>query len=619
MPLSAISSLRSNLARLKRQLIVGNCVFLAVVLLTAALAAKSSYDSHQNRALQTVVGMVQTLSLDVGESLAHIDRTLLSTLRQISRLEARGPLTAKELMDVTEEQRSLVPTMTALRLTHADGLVLTSGEQPGVSLADRDYYLAAKARPDSLVVSDPLKGRVQNVWGLILARARTSADGKFLGVIYGGVTTAALNDLFRSASVGPKGAVALRTIGLKLVVRYSPIESDPYAGVGTSNVSDALRDAVSANPNQGSFRTRTALDGIERVTAYKKLPGYPMLLAVGLATEDFLVPWWSQLWTIGSLALMLEVLVLAFSYIVFRAHQQQNQSGEVIARLAQERGVLLDNDLVGMVKVRDRHSVWHNKAFAQLFGYRPSELDKHPSRMFYLDEESYARVGQGYASLASGSTFRTQLEMARKDGTRIWIDLSGTALEGGESLWLMMDINAIKRSEEQARHLAFHDALTGLPNRYLLAERLDFLLKDAERRQARLAVCYLDLDGFKGVNDQMGHDAGDALLRAAAQRLTACIRANDVVARIGGDEFVVVLNQPGTDEGIEQALGRLIDAFVPAVSLPGGIEARVGVSVGVALYPHHAHTVAELLYLADQAMLAGKRNGKGRWVLHEPA
>jgi diguanylate cyclase (GGDEF)-like protein len=221
--------------------------------------------------------------------------------------------------------------------------------------------------------------------------------------------------------------------------------------------------------------------------------------------------------------------------------------------------------------------------------------------------------------MAAGSTFRTQLQMARKDGTRTWIDLSGVALEGGESLWLMVDINAVKRSEEQAQHLAFHDALTGLPNRYLLAERLDFLLKDAERRQARLAVCYLDLDGFKGVNDQMGHDAGDALLRAAAQRLTACIRANDVVARISGDEFVVVFNQPGTDEGIEHALGRLMDAFVPPVSLPSGIEARVGVSVGVALYPHHAHTVAELLYLADQAMLAGKRNGKGRWVLHEPA
>jgi diguanylate cyclase (GGDEF)-like protein/PAS domain S-box-containing protein len=438
-----------------------------------------------------------------------------------------------------------------------------------------------------------------------------------LGVVYGGITTSTFIEQFKRASVGAHGAVAMRTTALKLVARYSAVESDPYAGVGTSKVSVALRDAVAADPTQGSFRTPTLLDGIERVTAYKQLPGFPMLLAVGLATDDFLQPWWRQLWVIGSMALLLEALVVAFSLVIFQAQKRQEQAGEQIAQMALERGALLDNELVGMVKLRDRHEVWHKKALAKLFGYESGELRNASSRMLYLDDESHARIGEAYASLAPGSTFRTQLRMARKDGSSIWIDLSGAALDGGESLWLMVDINAVKGSEERAQHLAFHDALTGLPNRHLLAERLEFLLRDVERRRSCLAVCYLDLDGFKAINDQHGHDAGDDLLRVAAQRLNASVRANDVVARMGGDEFVVVLNQPDQADGVELALGRLLDAFGPPIVLPNGIEAGVGVSVGVALYPQDAQTSADLITLADQAMLRGKRTGKGRWVLHE--
>jgi diguanylate cyclase (GGDEF)-like protein/PAS domain S-box-containing protein len=618
MPLSPISLLRGNLKRFKRHLVYGNIACMIIVVLAAALATKSSYDSHQDRARQASIAMAQALSQDIGESFAQIDHTLLSTLRQVDRMEAHGPLSARELSAVTEEQRALVPSMTALRLTDAEGWVLNPGDKPSVSVGDRDYFRAAKAQPARLAVSDPLKGRINKAgWGVILARARVSADGRFQGVIYGGITTSKFHEQFQRVSVGAHGSVALRTAELKLIARYSPIELDKNAGVGTSKVSKALQDAVAADPTHGSFHTRTALDDIERITAYQQLPGYPMMLVVGLATNDFLQPWWRQLWVIGSFALLLESLVLSFSFALFRAQQRQEQAGEQIVHLALERGVLLDNELVGMAKLRNRQVVWHNRALAQVFGYGPGELNMASTRLLYLDDESYARVGEGHANLTVGSTFRTQLQMARKDGSSIWIELSGAALEGGESLWLIVDINVVKLSEEQARFLAFHDPLTGLPNRHLLAERLEFLLSDAARRQACVGVCYLDLDGFKAVNDHYGHDAGDELLRIAALRMNGSVRANDVVARIGGDEFVVVVSQSDTVDGIEQALSRLLDAFEPPFVLSNGIEVIVGVSIGVAVYPRHAQRVADLITLADQAMLAGKRTCKGRWVMHE--
>jgi diguanylate cyclase (GGDEF)-like protein/PAS domain S-box-containing protein len=411
--------------------------------------------------------------------------------------------------------------------------------------------------------------------------------------------------------------VTLRSTSLQLIARYSPLDANPEAGTGTTRVSEQLRAALATNPKQGSFVTRTALDGVERATAYEAVPDYPMLMLAGLATEDFYAGWRREVGVLAALLLLLEAVLVAFSVFIYRAQARQVQERSRVELLAAERGALLDNELVAMVRLHGRSEVWHNAALDRLFGYEPGELSGQSSRLLYLDDESYAEVGRAYQCLETPQRYRTQLRMRRKDGSPVWIDLSGTALPDGESLWLMLDITAIKNSEEQARHLAFHDMLTGLPNRQLLFERLAFLLRDAERNDRWLAVCYLDLDGFKAVNDAQGHDAGDALLRSTAERLSAGVRGNDVVARIGGDEFVLVLNQLNGLYDERHALNRLLTAFEAPVLLPGGGEARVGISIGVAMYPRHGRDVNTLITCADRAMLAGKRAGKGRWVMYE--
>jgi diguanylate cyclase (GGDEF)-like protein len=166
--------------------------------------------------------------------------------------------------------------------------------------------------------------------------------------------------------------------------------------------------------------------------------------------------------------------------------------------------------------------------------------------------------------------------------------------------------------------MANFDALTGLPNRILLADRLQQGLAMARRNNRLLAVCFLDLDEFKPVNDCFGHAVGDALLQEVAQRLSTAVRSGDTVARIGGDEFVLILNELETRDEANTILERLIgDIALPCHVM--GHTLSVTASIGVILCPHPVAQPDELVRLADEAMYQAKRDGRNRWVIASPS
>lgn len=174
------------------------------------------------------------------------------------------------------------------------------------------------------------------------------------------------------------------------------------------------------------------------------------------------------------------------------------------------------------------------------------------------------------------------------------------------------DVTESFRARAEAEYHARHEPLTGLPNRRLMAERLEDVATRAILEGARAAVFYVDLDGFKRVNDTLGHDAGDLVLLACAERLRACVRDSDLVARVGGDEFVLVVESVGPERA-RQLAQRIADHLSTPVEVAGR-TAEVGCSVGVALLPEDSSDPEELVRLADRAMLAAKRAGRGRVV-----
>jgi diguanylate cyclase (GGDEF)-like protein len=172
------------------------------------------------------------------------------------------------------------------------------------------------------------------------------------------------------------------------------------------------------------------------------------------------------------------------------------------------------------------------------------------------------------------------------------------------------------RQQEDLRKKATHDSLTKLPNRALFEDRLDAAVRRSQRAKHRFALAYVDLDGFKDVNDRHGHAAGDALIVATAERLLRAVRASDTVARLGGDEFAMLFEVLDSPAGAEYVGAKVLRSLLDPVRMYSDlekteVEVRVGASIGIALYPDHALSSGDLIMLADMTMYAIKRSGGG--------
>jgi diguanylate cyclase (GGDEF)-like protein/PAS domain S-box-containing protein len=192
-------------------------------------------------------------------------------------------------------------------------------------------------------------------------------------------------------------------------------------------------------------------------------------------------------------------------------------------------------------------------------------------------------------------------------------------LSGGEfygHLWQFRDISERKKSEAELLHLAHYDPLTRLANRTLFRERLRLALAHARRSQRTLAVLFADLDGFKEINDSLGHAAGDEVLRTVAERLRAAVRDTDAVARFGGDEFAVLVEDTAGEQDVERVVNKLLRMVAEPILLAGGTRA-VTASIGISTYPDHGAGEDELLERADVAMYRAKQAGKNTWRFYE--
>jgi diguanylate cyclase (GGDEF)-like protein/PAS domain S-box-containing protein len=332
---------------------------------------------------------------------------------------------------------------------------------------------------------------------------------------------------------------------------------------------------------------------------------------------------------------------------------------EALKQLLLEQQAILDNALIAIAFLKGRDILRCNRRLEQLFGYDPGELNDISSAILYPTEQEYEAGTHNFLDLVRHGSHASDVVLRKKDGTRFWCHLSGNLVEksdpGKGSVWLAEDIterritqaallrardelelrvlertaelataNARlqqeiqerKLAEEQVRHLAHHDALTGLPNRRLLEDRLEQALVRGKRQNLLAAVLFIDLDRFKLVNDTLGHRIGDLLLKAVANRLRELLREGDTVSRVGGDEFVLVLPDLHTTADACDIAQKLLDSLARPYVIDGH-ELFATPSIGISISPKDGHEVEVLISRADAAMYFAKEAGRKNFKLFD--
>ncbi|MDQ2939557.1 MAG: diguanylate cyclase, partial [Actinomycetota bacterium] len=301
---------------------------------------------------------------------------------------------------------------------------------------------------------------------------------------------------------------------------------------------------------------------------------------------------------------------------------ERRRSEEALNQANQRFRSAFDDAGIGMAIVSlEGRWLRANRALAELTGYPQDQLVgmgfqdiTHPDDL-PKDFNALQEMIEGVRD-----RFQTEKRYFHADGHVIWISLSTTIVRDGEGkpmylLSQMQDISERKETEKRLTHRASHDELTGLPNRGVLEDRMVLAFNRQRRERKPISVLYLDLDGFKRVNDTHGHDAGDYLLVAVAKRLTALVRPTDVVSRLGGDEFAI-LCEAMNEQGATQLAKRIVEVVPKPIEVEGR-RLTVTPSVGIALSRDPAIRPGELLADADMAMYFAKEESRSGFAFFE--
>ena len=279
---------------------------------------------------------------------------------------------------------------------------------------------------------------------------------------------------------------------------------------------------------------------------------------------------------------------------------------------------IIKNVMDGIITISESGEIkGFNPAAEQIFGYLQQEVLGNDVKMLMPEPDRsqhgayisrYLQTGQSKIIGVRGR----EVTALRKNGEQFPLEISVSEMLLGNSRYfigIVRDITERKLVEQQLAHFAHHDYLTGLPNRILFLNSLENLILLAKRNHYKVATLFLDLDGFKQINDTLGHSAGDQLLQEVAKRLREVIRASDVVARVGGDEFTFALNNIGSDQNAALMANKIIASLAVPFDL-NGRRYQVGGSIGVSIYPDDAEDIEKLIMQADAAMYLAKQSGK---------
>ena len=501
------------------------------------------------------------------------------------------------------------------------------------NLRDQDHMQYFLTHPgDRLFIG---AARFGHITGQLLFRVARPIlkDGQFDGLVMISLRPEHVTDMYRDMGLGKHSSITLMTMEPKLIARQPPVPIEAY-----DHVIPDLNLRFGVNISQTTPGTAFGIgspfeDRSRRDLFFKRLQDYPVALIVGTSEQDLNDELAGTRTSLTVLALVFALAVGVVSVLLLRMHRQNmrlqgalqaNQESEEQLRIAatafeSHEGVLITDANGVILRV--------NQGFAESTGYQESEVVGRTPAMFQSGRHDKAFYSAMWQSIKSTGFWQGEIWDRRKNGEQYpkWLTISAVRNRFGEVthyVGTQFDISVRKQAEDRIQQLAFHDQLTGLPNRTLMLDRLQQALVSLERKPSFGALLFIDLDNFKLLNDTLGHAAGDSLLQQVAERLRSCVRQGDTAARLGGDEFVVLLrdlssHKPEAAVRAEIA-GEKILAALNRVYILDGLEYHRSASVGLTLFGPDNAVREDLLKQADLAMYQSKAAGRNTLRFFDP-
>ncbi len=546
----------------------------------------------------------------------------------------------RHVSDFLRGRAARIPQVDVIALIGADGervnYSLAWPPQPG-NLADREFVRHfAAGRDTELFIGEPIISRATGLWSISLARGIYGQDGQYVGAIVAVLPLTAFTDFYASIDLPNTASILLlRRDGIVLVRHPDVIRR---AGQRMPRESEWYRLVAQ---DGGNYTSPGYFDGRILLVAVHPLTDYPLVVDVALGKDTALSRWRRNALVIaigtccaaGCLLLMLWMLQRQFARLrdsenaLTARNRDLTRSGDAL-RMSEARLAAASHELATTLTAMDQGlmmvdgqgivAVCNARAMAML-NLSPELMACRP---FFATIAANSSVIEAVNEVAAPNRdvqpdvfFRSwPRDHHMPDGGIL--EIRRVALDAGGFVATFDDVTARRRAEAQVTFLARHDPLTRLPNRAAFVERLEQAVAQAGRGSTAAVLC-LDLDHFKGVNDTLGHPVGDRLLRVAAERLSACVREVDMVARFGGDEFAVVQHAPKRSEDVALLAQRIVDTLGQPYDLD---EHRlvIGASLGIALVPTDGSEPDTLLKNADIALYQAKTAGRGTYRFFAP-
>jgi diguanylate cyclase (GGDEF)-like protein len=495
----------------------------------------------------------------------------------------------------------------------ANGVLINSSKRwpvADISVSDRGYFIRLKNDPASQEEVEVVPGRFGTGPAIVFARRVSGPRGEFLGLVSRAITPEQLESFFASTGLGEESSIAMHHQNGQLLARVPHVDDM----IGQNYRTGSPEQMAVFERTFVTTQLASPIDGKDRIVASRMLTGEPLVVVATKSLDATLATWRTQTKffvtvAVLSIGLLVLTLFLIFRQVTHRVSLEKQRLDTAMNTMTQ--GLLMFD--------QDERLIVCNRRYIDMYGLSTAVVK--PGAYFRdviqhrADTGSFDGDVDSYCDDILDSVGQIQSTVVETSDGRL-IEIKNQPAAAGGWLATHNDVTARIRADERIAHMAHYDALTDLPNRVLMRGHLE--RRVAELAQGKpFAILYIDVDEFKGVNDSLGHEVGDELLRQVASRLRACVSGNDLVARLGGDEFAII--KAGTCDQAE--LSALAERILTSLRMPvdcKGQEITSDASIGIAIAPDHGDNLEDLLKRADLAMYAAKSEGRGTFRIFVP-